>query len=70
MSAPRTARLVIEHVYTRDARVPICEGDDDFDYGWQSIPVAPGPDGWVIFDTCKDYKTGWRRIRLDDRSAA
>jgi hypothetical protein len=36
-------RLVVEHRYTRDVRVPIVEDDGDFDYGWQCIPVRPAP---------------------------
>jgi hypothetical protein len=57
----------VEKVYTRDAKVPIVEGDDDFEYGWQCIPVQPtADDGWFIFDTSKDYKTGWCRIRREE----
>ena len=61
-----TPRLVIEHVYTRDEKVPLYEGDHEFDLGWRCIPVPPDPDGWVIFDSSRDKATGWRRIRLDD----
>jgi hypothetical protein len=56
-------RPFIERVYTRDARVPLVAGDDEFIYGWQNIPQRPTPDdGWVIFDTSKDRKTGWMRV--------
>jgi hypothetical protein len=59
-------RLVIEHRYTRDARVPLFDGDDDLDHGWQYIPLPPSlDDGWHIFDRRKDRKTGWRRIRIE-----
>jgi hypothetical protein len=59
--------LIIEYCWTRDSRVPLFEGDDDLEHGWQSIPVPPSLDeGWVIFNTQKDRKTGWRRIRLGD----
>jgi hypothetical protein len=58
-------RLVIEHRYTRDAQVPLFEGDDDLDHGWRAVPIPPSlDDGWEIFDTRKDYKTGWRRFRI------
>jgi hypothetical protein len=61
--------LVIEHVYTRDAVVPLVEGNHDFIYGWQCIPQRPSPDGrWEIFDLSKDDKTGWRRIRIGECS--
>jgi hypothetical protein len=58
----------IERRYTRDARIPLVAGDDDWIYGFQCIPLPPSlDDGWVIFDTSKDYKTGWMRVvrRLD-----
>jgi hypothetical protein len=62
---PVAGQVIIEHRYTRDHRAPLCEGDDDLDQGWQSIPLPPSlDDGWEIFDTRKDYKTGWRRIRI------
>jgi hypothetical protein len=61
----RSPLLVIERRYTRDACVPISDDDPEMLCGWQSIPVPPTfDDGWVIFDQSKDYKTGWRRIRL------
>jgi hypothetical protein len=61
----RIPRFVVERIYTRDAKVPLCVGDDDLMNGWQAIPIPPSLDeGWKIFDTRKDYKTGWRRVRL------
>jgi hypothetical protein len=58
-------RLVIEHQYTRDEKVPLSQDDPEMDCGWRCIPVPPTiDDGWVIFDQSKDYRTGWRRIRL------
>ena len=54
----------IERRYTRDARIPLVAGDDDWIYGFRCIPLPPTNDGdWVIFDTSKDYKTGWMRVR-------
>ena len=54
---------IIERRYTRDARIPLVAGDDDWIYGFQCIPLPPSLDGnWVIFDTSKDYKTGWMRV--------
>jgi hypothetical protein len=62
MSKPR---LVIEHVYTRDARIPLILGDHDLTHGWRCIPIPPALDeGWEIFDTKPDRKTGWRRVRV------
>jgi hypothetical protein len=62
MSAPH---FVIEHVYTRDAKVPLIADDFEFDCGWQCIPLPPTLDeGWEIFDHSKDYKTGWCRVRF------
>jgi len=52
----------IEEVYTRDVRVPIVSDDDAFCYGWKNVPQKPtSDDGWEIFDTSKDHKTGWTR---------
>jgi hypothetical protein len=68
------ARYVVEVRYTRDVRVPIVENDDEFDYGWHSIPVRPATDdddwdAWEIFDNSKDYKTEWRCFHLVEGSA-
>jgi hypothetical protein len=61
----RVPRLLIEHRYTRDAKVPLSIDDPEMWCGWQSIPIPPSLDeGWKIFDTRKDRRTGWRRIRL------
>jgi hypothetical protein len=58
---------IVERVYTRDAKVPLVAGDDELVHGWQCIPLPPSLDqGWTIFDTSKDYKTGWQRIRYLD----
>jgi hypothetical protein len=57
-------RYVVQRRYTRDARIPLVAGDDEFLYGWQQIPLPPALDeGWEIFDTSKDRRTGWERIR-------
>jgi hypothetical protein len=57
------ARYVVERRYTRDARIPRVAYDDDFVYGWQCIPLPPSlDDGWIIFDTSKDRRTGWMRV--------
>ena len=54
---------IIERRYTRDARIPLVAGDDDWIYGFQCIPLPPSLDeGWTIFDTSKDYHTGWLYI--------
>jgi hypothetical protein len=55
-------RRVPEIRYTRDARVPLSADDPEFYQGWQCIPIPPTlDDGWEIFDTSKDRKTGWRK---------
>jgi hypothetical protein len=64
-------RLLIEHRYTRDERVPLSIDDPEMMCGWQSIPIPPSLDqAWQIFDTRKDRKTGWRRIRLVEGDAS
>jgi len=64
---PRPFIAVVERRYTRDARIPLVAGDDEFVHGWRCIPLPPSlDDGWTIFDTSKDYKTGWQRIRYLD----
>jgi hypothetical protein len=58
-------QIVIEHAYTRDAVVPLSADDLDMDCGWRCIPVPPTDDErWFPFDTSRDRRTGWRRIRL------
>ena len=48
--------VIAELRYTRDAVEP-------HGAGWQCIPLPPDDDGgWVIFDTSKDYHTGWLYI--------
>jgi hypothetical protein len=61
------ARYVVERRITRDARVPLVADDDEFECGWQCIPLPPALDeGWEIVDASKDYKTTWARVvRLD-----
>ena len=55
---------IVEKRYTRDFRCPRVEGDDAWTYGFKCIPQLPtNDDDWVIFDTSKDYKTGWQRVR-------
>jgi hypothetical protein len=66
-------RFIEEVRYTRDEKVPIVEGDDDLDYGWNSVPVRPAMDddwqSWEIFDDTGDRKTGWRRFHRVEGSA-
>jgi hypothetical protein len=66
-------RLKPAHRWTRDERVPIVEGDEDFDFGCDTIPVRPAVDddweSWEVFDETKDYKTGWRRFHKIEGSA-
>jgi hypothetical protein len=58
-------KFVIEKLYTRDYRVPLSDDDREMDQGWRAIPIPPEFDArWEIFDTSKDYKTGWLRVRL------
>jgi hypothetical protein len=52
------APLIIEHALTRDEKVDL---DDS---AWASIPVPPPGGRWVIFDSSRDRKTGWRRLNL------
>jgi hypothetical protein len=55
---------IIEKRYTRDAKVPRSADDSEMANGWCCIPIPPTLDeGWTIFDTSKDYKTGWLRVR-------
>jgi hypothetical protein len=64
------SRLIVEHRYTRDARVPISADDPDMENGWRCIPIPPTiDDSWEIFDTSKDRKTGWRRLHRVEGSA-
>jgi hypothetical protein len=59
-----SARWVTEVRFTRDLRVPVVAGDEDFCAGWASVPQAPdGDPNWEVFDTRSDRKTGWRRVR-------
>jgi hypothetical protein len=68
--APAIPRLVIEHRYTRDFPVALSADDPDMDCGWRCIPMPPSEDdSWQIFDTSKDRRTGWRRIRIEWGSA-
>lgn len=61
-SAAHAARPIVERRYTRDALVPLSADDPDFNCGWRCIPLPPSlDDAWTIFDTSKDYKTGWQR---------
>jgi hypothetical protein len=70
-STPSTAarllpRLVVEYRGTRNAQVPISADDLDMSTGWRCIPVPPSEDpGWAISDTRHDYKTTWRRFRIE-----
>jgi hypothetical protein len=43
-------KLAVEHQYTRDAKVPLVAGDEEFAYGWRCIPIPPSVDeGWDVF---------------------
>jgi hypothetical protein len=59
----------IELHITRDARVPLYADDEDWDHGWQCIPLPPRPDEhgeWQIDQTYdSDHKTRWFRLRID-----
>ena len=59
----RTPRkIILERVYTRDAKVPLVADDWDLDHGWRCIPLPPTLDeGWEIFDNSHDRRTGWQR---------
>jgi hypothetical protein len=53
-----------EYRATRDVRVPLVEGDDEFSCGWQNVSVTPTPDAsWEVWDSSGDKKTVWRRLR-------
>jgi hypothetical protein len=57
-------KKIVERRYTRDAMIPRVAYDDEYIYGFQCIPLPPTNDGdWVIFDSSRDYKTGWQRVR-------
>ena len=63
-----TGWLLTSYAATRDEKMPLDEfpNDIDLDNGCQCIPVSPPNDGygeWSIYDTSKDYKTGWLRFR-------
>jgi hypothetical protein len=56
-------RYVVQRRYTRDAKIPLVAGDDEFICGWRNIPLPPSLDeGWEIVDTSHDRKTGWARV--------
>jgi hypothetical protein len=58
-----TMKKIVERKYTRDFRCPRVAGDDDWVYGFKCIPQPPSLDpAWEIFDSSKDYKTGWQRV--------
>jgi hypothetical protein len=67
------SRLIEENRWTRDERVPIVEGDENFDFGCHTIPVRPAVDddweSWEVFDETKDYNTAWRRFHKIEGSA-
>lgn len=52
----------LERRITRDARVPLCDDDQEMEHSWRCIPVRPTDDAdWFIFDSSRDYKTEWAR---------
>jgi hypothetical protein len=58
-------QLIVELRYTRDFPAPIASDDWEMETGWRSVPVPPSDDpAWKIFDTRKDRRTGWQRIRV------
>jgi hypothetical protein len=68
----RGGHYVKEVRITRDARIPIVEGDDDFECGWQCIPLRPtdDDDDWQLAeDQPKDYKSIWVRWHWVEGSA-
>jgi hypothetical protein len=55
-------RRFLERRSTRDARVPLVAGDDEFLCGWQNIPLRPTDDpAWFIIDSSHDRRTVWAR---------
>jgi hypothetical protein len=71
MRAMKPDTSTVQEYITRDVKVPIYEGDDEFNYGWRCIPVQPPPRaddelwGEREIDRSKDSdrKTYWRRVR-------
>jgi hypothetical protein len=60
----------LERRRTRDARVPLVAGDDEFLCGWQNIPQRPtSDDGWFILDSSHDRRTTWGRWHEVDGTA-
>jgi hypothetical protein len=69
-NSKRPPKNFVEHTVTRDAAVPVVEGDADFNFGWHCIPQRPPPRAdddlwspWEIIDASSDHKTVWRRYR-------
>jgi hypothetical protein len=61
-------KKIVERRYTRDARIPRVAYDDEWIYGFTCIPLPPDNSGdWTVFDSSKDYKTGWMRVVYLDR---
>jgi hypothetical protein len=68
----RDAAFRIARRTTRDALVPLWEGDD-FLNGRRNIPVPPGDpfvEEWEVFDDSKDYHTVWFRRCTDHVATA
>jgi hypothetical protein len=68
---PLGPHYVREVRITRDVRIPIVEDDDDFEHGWQGVPVRPdGDDDWQLAaEQPKDYKSIWVRWHWVEGSA-
>jgi hypothetical protein len=70
MSSRPARYRILEKRRTRDARVPLVAGDDEFLCGWQCIPQRPTPDdGWFILDSSHDRRTTWGRWHDVDGTA-
>jgi hypothetical protein len=53
-----------EYRVTRDLRIPLVDGDKDFSFGSQNLPLPASPDDrWEVWEVTRDKKTVWRRPR-------
>jgi hypothetical protein len=53
--------LGIPLVYTRDFRVPLVADDEEMNCGWQTVPLPPDHEEWILIDGRSDRKTGWAK---------
>jgi len=56
MRTHRAHDLYIEVEYTRDLREDLPCG------GWSCTAQRPAGDGWLLWDTSPDRKSGWLRV--------